>query len=291
VQRQSDQEKKSMGRLDGKVAVITGAASGIGRASAMRFAAEGAAVVITDLNAQGGEQAVAECKRAGGHAVFQRVDVTNEADIKAAVERAVSEFGKLDVIFNNAGLAGALGRIEDTTIENWDRTMAILLRAVFLGMKYAVPEMRKAGGGSIISTASIAGLRGGAGPHAYSAAKAAVINLTRSVALEVGKDRIRVNCICPGGINTPLIANNVPGGYEVADRFLKNIQPIPRAGAPEDIAAMAAFLASDDAEWITGAAMVVDGGYTAGPVLFGDQGALQPPPGGFLGPSFELKPK
>jgi NAD(P)-dependent dehydrogenase (short-subunit alcohol dehydrogenase family) len=281
-----------MGRLDGKVAVVTGAASGIGRASAIRFASEGAAVVVTDLNAQGGDETVAECKRAGGRAVFCRVDVTSEADVKAAVDRAVSEFGKLDIIFNNAGLAGAIGKIEETTAENWDRTFSILLRAVFLGMKYAVPAMRKAGGGSIISTASIAGLRGGAGPHAYSAAKAGVINLTRSVALEVGKDRIRVNCICPGGINTPLISNNVPGGYEVASQFLKNIQPIPRAGLPEDIAAMAAFLASDDAEWITGAAMVVDGGYTAGPILFGDQGALRPPPSGnFMGPSFELKPK
>jgi NAD(P)-dependent dehydrogenase (short-subunit alcohol dehydrogenase family) len=281
-----------MGRLDGKVAVVTGAASGIGRASAIRFASEGAAVVVTDLNAQGGDETVTECKRAGGRAVFCRVDVTSEADVKAAVDRAVSEFGKLDIIFNNAGLAGAIGKIEETTAENWDRTFSILLRAVFLGMKYAVPAMRKAGGGSIISTASIAGLRGGAGPHAYSAAKAGVINLTRSVALEVGKDRIRVNCICPGGINTPLISNNVPGGYEVASQFLKNIQPIPRAGLPEDIAAMAAFLASDDAEWITGAAMVVDGGYTAGPILFGDQGALRPPPSGnFMGPSFELKPK
>jgi NAD(P)-dependent dehydrogenase (short-subunit alcohol dehydrogenase family) len=280
-----------MGRLDGKVAVITGAASGIGRASAIRFASEGAAVVVTDLNAQGGEESVAECKRAGGRAVFHRVDVTSEADVKAAVDRAVSEFGKLDIIFNNAGLAGAVGKIEETTAENWDRTFSILLRAVFLGMKYAVPAMRKAGGGSIISTASIAGLRGGAGPHAYSAAKAGVVNLTRSVALEVGKDRIRVNCICPGGINTPLISNNLPGGFEVASQFLKNIQPIPRAGLPEDIAAMAAFLASDDAEWITGAAMVVDGGYTAGPILFGEQGAIRPPSGNFMGPSFEQKPK
>jgi NAD(P)-dependent dehydrogenase (short-subunit alcohol dehydrogenase family) len=280
-----------MGRLDGKVAVITGAASGIGRASAIRFASEGAAVVVTDLNAQGGEETVTECKRSGGRAVFHRVDVTSEADVKAAVDRAVSDFGKLDTIFNNAGLAGAIGKIEETTAENWDRTFSILLRAVFLGMKYAVPAMRKAGGGSIISTASIAGLRGGAGPHAYSAAKAGVVNLTRSVALEVGKDRIRVNCICPGGINTPLISNNVPGGFEVASQFLKNIQPIPRAGLPEDIAAMAAFLASDDAEWITGTAMVVDGGFTAGPVLFGDQGALRPPSGNFMGPSFEQKPK
>ncbi len=192
-----------MGRLDGKVAVITGAASGIGRGTAIRFAGEGAAVVLADLNQDGGESAVRECKENGGRAVFQKTDVASGDDIKAAIDRAVREFGKLDIIFNNAGLGGAVGTIEEVSFENWDRTMAILLRAVFAGMKYAVPEMRKVGGGSIISTASVAGLRGGAGPHAYSAAKAAVINLTRSVALEVGKDRIRVNCICPGGINTP----------------------------------------------------------------------------------------
>jgi NAD(P)-dependent dehydrogenase (short-subunit alcohol dehydrogenase family) len=198
-----------MGRLDGKVAVITGAASGMGRAASIRFAQEGAAVVVADLNSNGGEETVAECKKTGGRAVFQRVDVMNEADIKGAVDRAVTEFGKLDVIFNNAGLGGALGKIEETTVENWDRTQAILLRAVFLGMKHAIPAIRKAGGGSIISTASIAGLQGGAGPHSYSAAKAAVVNLTKSVAIEVGPDNIRVNCICPGGINTPLIFNNV----------------------------------------------------------------------------------
>jgi NAD(P)-dependent dehydrogenase (short-subunit alcohol dehydrogenase family) len=277
-----------MGRLDGKVAVITGAASGIGRASAVRFAGEGAAVVLADLNAEGGEAAVRECKENGGRAVFQKTDVASEGDIKAVVARAVREFGKLDVIYNNAGLGGAVGTIEEITAENWDRSLAILLRAVFLGMKYAVPEMRKAGAGSIISTASVAGLRGGAGPHAYSAAKAAVINLTRSVALEVGADRIRVNCICPGGINTPLIYKRIPGGEPVAGQFLAQAQAIPRAGRPEDIANMALFLASDESEWVTGTAMVVDGGLMAGSSFLGQQ-ARSPIqiPGGFAGPSFE----
>jgi NAD(P)-dependent dehydrogenase (short-subunit alcohol dehydrogenase family) len=277
-----------MGRLDGKVAVITGAASGIGRGTAIRFAGEGAAVVIADLNAEGGEASVRECKENGGRAVFQRTDVSAEAEVKAAVARAVKEFGRLDIIFNNAGLGGAVGPIDETTVENWDKSLAILLRSVFLGMKFAIPEMRKAGGGSIISTASVAGLRGGAGPHAYSAAKAAVINLTRSVALEVGKDRIRVNCICPGGINTPLINKRVPGGEPVAEQFLAQIQAIPRAGHPNDIAAMALFLASDDSEWVTGTAMVVDGGLTAGGALFGqDRGPVPVIPGNFAGPSFE----
>ncbi|MHB8384762.1 MAG: SDR family NAD(P)-dependent oxidoreductase [Candidatus Binataceae bacterium] len=277
-----------MGRVEGKVAVITGASSGIGRASAIRFAGEGAAVVLADLNQEGGESVVRECKENGGRAVFLKTDVSRGEDVKAAVALAVSEFGKLDTIFNNAGLAGAIGPIDEITFENWDNTIAILLRGVFAGMKYAVPEMRKAGGGSIISTASVAGLRGGAGPHAYSAAKAAVINLTRSVALEVGGDRIRVNCICPGGINTPLINGRMPGGEETAAQFLAQIQPIPRAGRPDDIANMALFLASDEAEWITGAAMVVDGGFTAGGSVTGRaRPAAAPVPGNFAGPSYK----
>jgi NAD(P)-dependent dehydrogenase (short-subunit alcohol dehydrogenase family) len=277
-----------MGKLDGKVAVITGSASGIGRASAVRFAGEGAAVVIADLNSEGGEAAVRDCKEHGGRAVFQKADVASEPEVKALVERAVKEFGRLDVIFNNAGLGGAVGTIEEITGDNWDRTLVILLKSVFLGMKYSVPEMRKVGGGSIISTASVAGLAGGRGPHAYSAAKAAVVNLTRSVALEVGKDRIRVNCICPGGINTPLIYNRLPGGQQVGEQFLAQLQAIPRAGHPEDIAAMALFLASDDSEWVTGQAMVVDGGLTAGGRLFGQNQQARPAVrGGFAGPSFE----
>ena len=277
-----------MARLENKIAVITGAASGIGKATALRFAKEGAAVVIADLNADGGESVAKECRAADGKAVFQRVDVCSEEDIKGAVDRAVKEFGGLDIIFNNAGLGGAVGTIEEMTSQNWDKTMAILLRAVFLGMKYSVPEMRKRKGGSIISTASIAGLRGGAGPHAYSAAKAAVINLTRSVAIEVGKDRIRVNCICPGGINTPLLYNRIPGGEQVTAQFLSQIQPIPRAGKGEDIAAMALYLASDESEWVTGQAMVVDGGLTAGGSMLGGGATPQLAiPGGFAGPSFE----
>ena len=277
-----------MGRLDKKVAVITGAASGIGLATAARFAGEGAAVVIGDLNVEGGESAVRQCKENGGRAVFQKCNVATESEIKSLIDRAVKEYGRLDILFNNAGLGGAVGTIDEMTVENWDKTLAILLRAVFVGMKYAIPEMRKAGGGSIISTASVAGLRGGAGPHAYSAAKAAVINLTRSVALEVGEHKIRVNCICPGGINTPLLYNRIPGGQQTTEMFLSQIQPIKRAGTAEDIANMALFLASDESEWVTGTAMVVDGGLTAGGSILGGQGSQGPTiPGGFAGPSFE----
>ena len=283
-----------MARLTGKVAIITGAASGMGRATAIRFAGEGAKIVIADLNKDGGEAAARDCRENGSDAVFQKTGVSGEADVKAAVDRALKEYGRLDIIYNNAGLGGAVGKIEEITVENWDKTLAILLRGVFLGIKHAIAPMRKAGGGSIISTASIAGIQGYAGIHAYSAAKAGVINLTRSAATELAIDKIRVNCICPGGINTPLIYGNIPGGENTTAQFLSRMQPMTREGRPDDIANMALFLASDESEWITGAAMVVDGGYTAAGNFFmggggSGMGALLPTDG-FAGPSFE-KPK
>ena len=281
-----------MGKLDRKVAVITGAASGIGRAAAIRFAGEGAAVVVADLNREGGEAAVRDCKENGGNAVFQLTDVASEEDIKGAVDRAVKEFGRLDIIYNNAGLGGAVGPLENTTAENWDRSFAILLRAVFLGIKHSVPEMRKAGGGSIISTASIAGLRGAAGLHAYCAAKAGVISLSRSASIELAKDKIRVNCICPGLIATPLTYNRIPGGEQVATQLFAGFQPWPRAGRPEDIAAMALFLASDDSEFVSGQAMVVDGAITSGmggSLTRGGQDAPSMLDDGWSGPSFQMK--
>jgi len=282
-----------MGKLDKKVAVITGAASGIGRASAIRFAGEGAAVVIADLNREGGEAAVRDCRENGGNAVFQLADVAREEDIKGLVDRAVKEFGRFDIIYNNAGLGGAVGPLEKTTADNWDRSFAILLRAVFLGIKHAVPEMRKAGGGSIISTASIAGLRGAAGLHAYCAAKAGVISLTRSAAIELAKEKIRVNCICPGLIATPLTYNRIPGGEQTATQLFAAFQPWPRAGRPEDIAAMALFLASDDSEFVSGQAMVVDGAVTsgmgAGSLTQRPQDAPSMLDDEWSGPSFQMK--
>ena len=193
-----------MGRLDNKVAVITGAASGMGRATAMRFAQEGAAVVAADLNSQGGELVVSEIAAAGGQAVFQRTDVTSEADIAALIDRAVRQYGHLDITYNNAGVLGALGYIEDVKAEDWDRTLAVLARSVFFGIKHSIKPMRKNGGGSIISTSSLAGLHGVPGLPAYCAAKFAVVGLTQTAAAELGKDRIRVNCVCPGGVDTPL---------------------------------------------------------------------------------------
>lgn len=282
-----------MGKLERKVAVITGAASGIGRAAAIRFAGEGASVVVADLNREGGEATVRDCKENGGNAVFQLTDVAREEEVKGAVDRAVKEFGRLDVIYNNAGLGGAVGPLEKTTAENWDRSFAILLRAVFLGIKYATPELRKAGGGSIISTASIAGLRGAPGLHAYCAAKAGVISLTRSSSIELAKDKIRVNCICPGLIATPLTYNLIPGGEQAATQLFAAFQPWPRAGRPADIAAMALFLASDDSEFVSGQAMVVDGAVTsgmgAGNMPQGSQSTPQMFEGDWAGPSFQTK--
>ena len=275
-----------MGRLNNKVAVVTGAASGMGRATAIRFAGEGAAIVIADLNEEGGQAAARECRENGGNAVFQKTDVASEDGVKAAIDRAVSEFGRLDITFNNAGLAGALGPIENTTVENWDRTFAVLLRSVFLGIKHSVPQMRKQGGGSIISTASIAGILGQAGPLVYSVAKAGVIQLTKCAAVELGKDRIRVNCICPGGINTPLLHKHIPGGEASTVQLLQMIQPIPRPGTGEDIAGMALYLASDDSEWVSGTAMVVDGGFVARGNSLAQQNAFATP-AKWSGPSFE----
>src|SRR5260370_16537444 len=224
-----------MGKLEKKVAVITGAASGIGRATAIRFAGEGAAVVIADLNREGGEATVRDCKENGGAAVFQLADVSSEEDIRGAVDREVKEFGRLDIIYNNAGLGGAVGLLEKTAVENWDRTFSVLLRAVFLGIKHAVPEMRKAGGGSIISTASIAGLRGAPGLHAYCAAKSGVISITRSASIEFAKDKIRVNCICPGLIPTPLTYNRIPAAEQAPPQLFATFHPSPRAALPHHI--------------------------------------------------------
>jgi NAD(P)-dependent dehydrogenase (short-subunit alcohol dehydrogenase family) len=251
------------GRLDGRVAVITGGASGIGRATTLRFLDEGAAVVAADLNEATGKDMLALAAQAGhgGRVRFRRTDVAEEAQVEAAIQLAVSAFGRLDCVFNNAGVAGAFGPITHVSAEDWDYTFAVLVRGVFLGIKHGARIMKAQGrGGAIINTASVAGLSGGDGPQAYSAAKAAVINLTRAVAVELAPDKIRVNAICPGGILTPLIHRGSP---EVLSPFLQQLQPWPEPGQPEHIAGAALFLASDDAQFVTGEALVVDGGLTA----------------------------
>ncbi len=279
-----------MGQLDGKVAVITGAASGMGRATALLFASEGAHVVLADLNAPGGEAAAQEASAAGERCVFQRTDVSAEADVAALVARALSEFGRLDITFNNAGIGGALGPLEGIAVEDWERTQAVCLRGVFLGIKHSIAPMRAQGGGAIVSTASIAGIDGFAGLHAYCAAKAGVVNLTRSASIELAADRIRVNCIAPGGVSTPILGGGAAFDKTATDAALVNAQPLPMAGQPEDIAAAALFLASDSARFVTGHCLVVDGGATAGAVATARRPGQETtrPQRSFAGPSFEI---
>ena len=255
-------------RLKDKVAIITGAASGIGRATATRFVGEGAKVVVADIQEDKGH---ALARALGDNACYVPVDVCVEGEIKHMIDAAVERFGRLDCLFNNAGFGGVGGGIDTTDMgEPYERTVGALLTGVVAAIKHAAPIMKAAGSGSIISTASVAGVRGGYGPHVYSALKSAVINLTKSVALELGPFHIRVNAICPGGIATPIFAGNLAreGGNvdyaETVKPVLAMTQPIPRAGEPKDIAAAALFLASDDASFITGHALVVDGGLTAG---------------------------
>jgi len=255
-----------MGRLEGKVAVITGGASGIGEASVRLFAAEGAEVVVADIQDERGGRLASELG-----AEYVHTDVTLEADVEAAVSHAVDVFGRLDCMFNNAGIAGAVGPIESVTVEAFDRTVAVLLRGVFLGIKHAAPVMRAQGGGSIINTASVAAVRTGYGNHVYSAAKAGVVQLTRSVAMELGEDNVRVNCVLPGFIPTPMIARarGVPlgeadGKLDVIAEAFREAQPIRRPGHPDDVAKAALWLASDDSSFVNGHALVVDGGVSGG---------------------------
>ncbi len=257
-----------MGRLQNKVAVITGGASGMGRATVLRFLAEGAKVVIADFNAVTGEDTVAEAARDGYRDAvrFIRTDVAKEADIEAMIRCARDAFGGVDIVFNNAGVGGAIGPLTETTVADWDYTFDVLAKGVFLGIKHAARVMREQGrGGSIINTASIAGLSGDGGPMVYSAAKAAVISLSQSAAVELGADRIRVNAICPGFIVTPLAQGANRDATQAA--FAKS-QPWPDYGRGEHIAGAALFLASDDSEFVSGEALIVDGGLTAaGPEL------------------------
>lgn len=259
-----------MGKLDGHVSVITGGANGMGRDTAFRFLADGASVVVADINEDNGAAVMARAASEGlsDRLRFVRVDVCSEADIKAMIDCAVDEFGRLDSVFNNAGIGGAFGPITDTEIDEWDFSMDVLVRGVFLGMKHGARVLKKQGqGGLLLSTASIAGMGGGAGSHCYSAAKAAVANLTRSVALEMAPHRIRVNAIAPGSILTDLFHR---GREERGREFAISKQPWPDAGEGKDIAGTAAFLASDDATFITGQIIVVDGGVLAqGPNMFG----------------------
>jgi NAD(P)-dependent dehydrogenase (short-subunit alcohol dehydrogenase family) len=256
-------------RFEGRTAVVTGAASGIGRATARRLAAEGAWVVAADIDAIGGE---ALSRDGQGRIVFQRIDVCADGDLRALMEFAAGRTGGIDVLFNNAGAGGAREPIDEIDAAGWDRTMSLLLRSVALGIRFAVPHMIARGGGAIVNTASVAALSAGMAPTAYSVAKAGVLHLSRLAAADLAKHGIRVNAICPGFIKTNIFAAalEVPDALrgranELIAAMAQQAQPVARGGEPEDIAAAVAYLCSDDAAFVTGTHLVVDGGILVGP--------------------------
>lgn len=253
-----------MGRLDGKVAIITGGASGMGEATAKLFVQEGARVVIGDVQDEKGQAVAASI---GPECVFVRTDVSISEDVRALVRSAADRFGSLDIMYNNAGIGGGEGSILECTEETFDRIIAVDLKAVWLGMKHALPYLLASGRGSIVTTASVSGLMGMPGQGAYGSAKGGVLQLTRVCAVEYAAQGVRANCICPGGILTPILYANPalpsPIDPEQMRIGLARAQPIPRAGLPEDIAQAALWLASDDSSFVTGQAIVVDGGWTA----------------------------
>jgi len=258
-----------MGQLDGKVALVTGGASGIGAATVRRFVEEGAKVMVADLQEEVARDLAAEL---GDGVDARRCNVAKEEDVEGVVRDTVDRFGRLDVLYNNAGFGGAMGPLKDTSVEEYDLTMDVLLKSVFLGIKHASPIMMSQRSGSIISTSSICGVAAGIGPHLYTVAKAGVVMLTKSAALELAEYDVRVNCICPGMIATPLaagapISRDAEKASHRVDKLRglnEGIQPLSRSGEATDIANVALFLASDESAWMTGTAQVMDGGYTLG---------------------------
>ena len=251
-------------KLNGKVAIVTGAGSGIGRAGAMLFAAEGAKVVVAEIDAQRGEETVAGIVAQGHEAVFEHADVANEADVRRMVEDAVVRWGKIDILFNNAGVV-LVKPLDEMTEAEWDRVMAINVKAAFLAIKHVVPHMRRTGGGAILNTGSIARLMGQLHTPVYVASKGAIALLTKSLALDYGRDRIRVNCICPGITDTPMLREHLGHGAEGEARIRERLSRVPTGEIlkPEDVARAALYLVSDESAGVTGILHVVDGGLLA----------------------------
>jgi NAD(P)-dependent dehydrogenase (short-subunit alcohol dehydrogenase family) len=248
-------------KLANKVALITGAGSGMGKSAALIFAQEGAKVAAIDINEGQVKETADEIAKNGGSAIALRADVSKTEDMKRVVDETVTKFGGLNVLYNNAGIEGESNFVSNMTEEQFDRVIAINLRGVFLGMKYALPHLVKAGGGSIINQASIAGLIAVRGGAAYAAAKAGVIALTRVGAIEYGRYNIRVNAICPGAIETPM-AQRIRQGQPPNPKAIQRISVLGRMAEPEEIAKVALFLASDDSSFATGAPFIIDGGWT-----------------------------
>ncbi|HET7441183.1 MAG TPA: glucose 1-dehydrogenase [Terriglobales bacterium] len=257
----------SLRRLENKIAIITGAASGIGRATALLFAREGASVLIADLNERAGRDVQTEISNHGGSALFEGADVTRDADCRRIVELAFRELGGLHILFNNAGIIRRAS-ITELSEEDWDRVMAVNVKSMFLMSRHAIPVMAKCGGGSIINMASGWGLAGGPRAAVYCASKGAVVLLTKAMAVDHGPQKIRVNCICPGDTDTAMLRNEAQQLGEPSERFLAEAahRPLGRVGKPEEIAQAALYLASDASSFVTGTALVVDGGGLAGSI-------------------------
>ncbi|MFB4273752.1 MULTISPECIES: SDR family NAD(P)-dependent oxidoreductase [unclassified Nonomuraea] len=250
-------------RFAGKVILITGATSGMGRATAERIAAEGGRVVLAARGKEAGDALAAELRSAGGEATFVPADVTVEAEAAALVRQAVERYGRLDGAFNNVGAATAIGPVTDIDGDAWQADLALNLSSVFFGLKHQIPALRAAGGGAIVNNASVLGVTGAAGMASYSAAKHGVVGLTRSAALDVATAGVRINALVTGGVDTPLTRANLGPTPEESLRAAAAMHPLGRIARPEEIAAFAAFLLSDEAGFITGAALAIDGGMTA----------------------------